>query len=103
MRPVFVEATRPRQLERAEGWNNLPFFRGVWAGGWGAYRAPIYDMEATFYPPAYSAPADPAVLELLDEMLDDWDAAAPPRREVQMAPATQDALEQLGYLEADDE
>ncbi|HHO49860.1 MAG TPA: hypothetical protein ENK18_03080 [Deltaproteobacteria bacterium] len=95
--PVRVEATRPRRAEVAEGWNNLALYRGIWAGGWGAFAAPFIDRPLTFYD--QGAPPDPGILGELGLMLEAWDAAAPPHVEAQMAPATRRALEALGYLE----
>lgn len=96
--PAFLEATRPRQLEPPDGWNNLAFFRGVQAGGWGAYAAPCYDLPWTFYD-GFTRPDEPAILPFLEGMMAAWDQAAPPRREAEMAPATKQALQALGYLE----
>ena len=42
--PVFMEATRPRQYEPEQGWNNHLFYRGVRAGGYSMAGAPVFDL-----------------------------------------------------------
>lgn len=95
--PVRVEATRPRQAEQADGWNNLQLHRGIWAGGWGASSAPFLHHPLTFYD--HGALPHPDVLEDLRLLLERWDADAPEHVEADMAPATRRALQALGYLE----
>lgn len=95
--PVFMEATRPRQYEPEEGWNNLTFYRSVRAGGYSMAGAPVFDL-----PYAMKAPheADDGVLLWLRYLMARWDRLAPVERvDTPMAPATKRALEALGYLE----
>jgi arylsulfatase A-like enzyme len=98
VRPVYMEATRPRQLEPESGWNNLDFFRGVRAGGWAMQAAPIYDL-APHWVAEHAAPPDAGALPVLAAMLRSWDASAPPHRDAALAPSTEEALKTLGYLE----
>lgn len=95
-RTVFMEATRPRSLEPEVGWNNLRLQRGVRAGGFHAVGTPAYDE-----PLELSAAGRGGALALpwLAALVQRWDAAAPERREEDMAPATRRALEALGYLD----
>lgn len=91
-RTVFMEATRPRQRESVSAWNNLPFARGVRAGGLVLRAAPVYDV-----PPAL--PDASALAPVLAGMLARWDLEAPPPRVEQLSADTRRALEALGYLE----
>jgi arylsulfatase A-like enzyme len=95
--PVFVEATRPRLAEVADGWNNLHMHRGVLAGGYGVVGAPF--VRVPLGPIDWGALPEPAVRDVLVEMVSDWDRAAPPHRDQPVAPKTDEALEALGYVE----
>lgn len=94
---AFMEATRPRHAEANRTWNNLPLHRGVFAGGWGAWRAPFAGRALTFY--THGRVPHPEVLRVLDAQLQAWDETTPPYRSPQMAPSTKAALEALGYVE----
>ncbi len=98
-RPAFLEATRPRSLEPETGWNNRFYFRGIWSGGWGAFGAPIYDLDYDFYDQVTDP--QPAILPTLKAQMAAWDADLPDRQEADQAPATERALRALGYLEDD--
>lgn len=95
--PVFMEATRPRHAEAPLEWNNLRLHRAVWAGGWGAWASPWRRMPLAFDP--HGRVGHPGVMGILGRMLADWDADLPPHREAAMAPATEEALRALGYIE----
>ena len=100
VRPVFMEATRPRSHEPASGWNNLAFFRALRAGGWAIHAAPMYELNPQFTPT--DSPPHSAVLQTLTDSLGAWDAQAPTRREVTMTTETRAGLETLGYLEPEE-
>lgn len=97
VRPVFVEATRPLPLEPQTGWNNRTFFRGLWAGGWGVYLAPVYDEDTTFYGPP-SREGHLALINVMEGQMHAWNREAPPHQEPSPGPRTQEALRALGYL-----
>ncbi|MFT4623277.1 MAG: arylsulfatase A-like enzyme [Myxococcota bacterium] len=93
-RSVFLEATRPRSKERTDGWNNLDFHRGVLAGGYAVRAAPVFDE------PVVEGDLPPGIASLLAGLLQRWDGTAPDARaEPPLAPATERALRELGYLE----
>jgi arylsulfatase A-like enzyme len=95
---AYFEASRPRVKEDPVGWNNLPLHRGVAAGGYGFWTVPFLPKE----PPAWleaSAPGDAAVYGVLVDLLARWDADVPEHRDEVMAPATDEALKVLGYVE----
>ncbi len=99
-RPTHVamfEASRPRQRTSETDWNNLPLHRGIFAGGWGLWHAPFTKSGMHWYDGTVGvdAPMQPVLRGLLDA----WDAAAPPHREEDLAPATHKALKALGYLD----
>ncbi|MEZ4317286.1 MAG: sulfatase [Myxococcota bacterium] len=95
-RPIFLEATRPRSLEATDRWNNLPFQRGVLAGG---YRLEAHPAHGD---PPHMAAGEPGPLQyVLSAMLAAWDAAAPGPRTAEMPEHTRRALEALGYLQDD--
>ncbi|TNE85013.1 MAG: hypothetical protein EP330_26785 [Deltaproteobacteria bacterium] len=93
-RPVhtlFAEATRsPKDHEK---WNNLDLMRSVKAGGYELRAFPMRSMEPRLV--AGERGIEPVLVGLLEK----WDAKAPEHREEQMAEATREALEALGYLE----
>ncbi|MCB9679705.1 MAG: sulfatase [Alphaproteobacteria bacterium] len=95
-RAVFMEATRPRQLEATDRWNNLPLKRGVLAGGWRLESDPAHDI-----PPHLADGHPPGLLPALYAMLWSWDRAAPGHRTAEMPEHTRRALEALGYLTDD--
>lgn len=92
LRLVFQEATRPREHEREDAWNNLDFERAVVAGPWRWDEAPRR-RDARLTPEA------PGIGPILDDALARWDAAAPPHRVEAMTDATTEALEVLGYVD----
>ncbi len=94
---VHAEATRPRHAVAREGWNNRYLHRAVWAGGWGAYRAPFLGLPLTFY--AQRPAPEGRIAETLDALLDRWDADLPAHREHEMPAHTREALRALGYVE----
>ncbi|MEZ4240074.1 MAG: sulfatase [Myxococcota bacterium] len=95
--PVFVEATRPRLAEADDGWNNRFMHRGVFAGGYGAFRVPFLDWPTAPY--EWGPLPDADVLDLLQELVADWDAHAPAHSDAPVAPRTEAALKALGYTE----
>jgi len=95
--PIFMEATRPRQYEPTEGWNNLIFYRSVRAGGYSMVGAPVFDLPYVMKLPHER---EEGVLLWLRYLMARWDRLAPSQRvDAPMAPATKRALEVLGYLE----
>lgn len=92
-RAVFQEATRPREQERTDAWNNLSFDRAVVAGAWRWDEQPRTGAPGALTPPA------PGLGPVLDGMLARWDADAPPWRSESMSDDTTDALKALGYLD----
>jgi arylsulfatase A-like enzyme len=95
--PVFVEATRPRQAEASEGWNNRWMHRGVFAGGYAVVGAPF--LKEALAPVDWGPRPGDAVRDVLDGMVRAWDAAAPDHAERPVAPKTDEALKALGYVE----
>ncbi len=95
--PVFMEATRPRHAEVDDDWNNLRMPRAVLAGGWGAHAEPFLDRPLAFY--ELGLVPHEKMLETLGALLQRWDVQSPGYVEGDMAPATREALEALGYLE----
>jgi arylsulfatase A-like enzyme len=95
--PVFVEATRPRQAEAKDGWNNENMHRGVFAGGWAGFFAPFIPVGWTWYGP--SRAGTPSLADTLQELVRRWDDRAPPHRDMTTAPDTRKALKALGYVE----
>lgn len=95
---AFVEASRPRAQETTTGWNNLRLHRGVFAGGFGYWTGPWLKKQPTEW---YVEPeaGDDAVFRELSHLVEGWDARAPDYRPVQVAPATREALEALGYVD----
>lgn len=92
----FMEATQPEPAAGQPGWNNLRTERAVLGGGQLLLRAPWLGTEETLDARTRSPTTpDPA----LGRLLDGWDAAAPPRRDVEMGDATREGLKALGYLE----
>lgn len=89
---VYMEATRPRQLERVDVWNNLAFARGVRAGGYVLHASPVH-REAPV------VAEEEAMTPVLSELLGRWDAAAPAARSEAMDEQTREALQALGYLD----
>lgn len=94
-RVVFQEATRPRNREATERWNNLPFARAV--------RVAPHRVEA--FPVRGEAPhithGRAGMLGVLQTMLEHWDASAPAHRTAEMADHQVRALKALGYLTDD--
>ena len=100
--PSFAEATKPIPRESSNAWNNLPFERSVAHGGYFLTRAEVLSRPPALYRLEPGQPAVTGELETrarLIGLLDAWDAAAPPHRDVEMDPATAAALKALGYLE----
>lgn len=100
----FAEATKPGTHEGSTGWNNLRFARAVVEDGHMYRTAPVLDESPTLH---LLAPGQPAVVDAdratrLEARLDAWDARAPERRTVSLSPQTREALQALGYIEADD-
>lgn len=99
--PIFLEGTRPYEVEAAPLWNNLPKERGVVAGG----RLYVWERgdqdRRALYAVAPDQPRldEPATLLRLHDEVVAWDAKAPPFREVEMSGSTVEALRALGYLE----
>jgi len=111
--PVLLEATQPHEAQRLKGWNNLSFERGVVRGDWMMLTAPwlgeaptlrrvpdVSDVSAVSAGvSADGAPgAEAATLAELTALVEAWDAAAPPWRDVAMSDDTRAGLEALGYL-----
>jgi arylsulfatase A-like enzyme len=94
VRPVLLEATRPRPQEDPARWNNLPFHRGVRAGGFAIAGAPFFGEP---YAPTEGGPV--AMVPVLQGIVGRWDAAAPPHRAEHLSAGTEEALSALGYLE----
>jgi arylsulfatase A-like enzyme len=99
--PAFAEATKPIELESADGWNNLPFERTVIADGLLVVKSPWLQQPPILYRMAPGQPTadDPAALQRLDGLLNGWDAAAPPHQSAAMSAETEAALQSLGYLD----
>jgi len=95
-RPVFMEATRPRQFESTDRWNNLPLARGVLAGGFRLEADPAHEVA-----PHMAAGHPLALAPELDRLLLRWDEAATEHRTADMPEHTRRALEALGYLTDD--
>ena len=93
VRVVFQEATRPREQERTDAWNNLAFDRAVVAGPWRWDESPLRGHAGALSPVA------PGLGPVLDALLARWDADAPPWRAEGMSDDTTDALKALGYLD----
>jgi arylsulfatase A-like enzyme len=93
-RTVVMEATRPRELEQQSKWNNLPFARGIRAGGFVLRGAPVFAQAFEL-----EARSTPLLERLMLEMLWAWDDTAPPHREERMDAETERALRALGYLD----
>ena len=90
--PVFMEATRPYAKEGTLGWNNLHTPRGL----------RLSNDKLIVRPQARSrseSENDYSLQGLLREMLQQWDASAPPFRAKNYSEDTRQALEALGYLE----
>lgn len=95
MRIVRQEATRPRNLEDPDDWNNLPFERAVIAGPW---RLDAFPLEGQ--PPVVRegpAPIGPVLAGVLHR----WDHDGTPHVTADMAPHQVRALKALGYLQDD--
>jgi arylsulfatase A-like enzyme len=90
VRPVLIEASRPRDIESKQYWNNLPMRREVRVGDLSLYRFPNKQIETI---------SDPRAADLLGSMLSDWDGRSPAHRTEQMSTETTDALRSLGYME----
>jgi len=99
-RTWYSEATVP-DLERTSGWNNLDTERGVAKDGYLLLRSPFEDNRPRLYRIADRQPAvqDPARTAELDQLLQSWDAKAPPHRDAKMSDATREGLKALGYAE----
>ncbi|MCA9566769.1 MAG: sulfatase [Myxococcales bacterium] len=95
-RTIFQEATKPRGQESQDAWNNLPFERAVRAGGHVVRAFPLRGRAPEVIE------GDPALLAVLQPMLERWDATAPPHQDAEMADHQRRALEALGYLSDDD-
>lgn len=99
--PSFAEATQPVDAERTDAWNNLSMERAVALDGTLLVRTPLLsDVDMLYALDAeQSVVKDPARASRLRALLDSWDAAAPPHRDVTMAPETVEGLKALGYIE----
>lgn len=101
-RVVVMEATRPRQRQSSDAWNNLPFDRAVRAGGWEAGATPHLDVPLALRDgPGGVQPADLPLTPVLGSLLEAWDADAPAYVPVHMPPETRAALKALGYLDGE--
>ena len=96
VRSVFMEATRPRNLEHPRLWNNLPLKRAVRAGGYRMDADPAHHQKPQL-PSDQPAPLLPILVELMAA----WDADAPPHRDADMPEYTRRALEALGYIDTE--
>ncbi len=97
-RVALVEATRPRQVEADDGWNNRHMYRGITASGVTVVRAPFLGLDWQVQHP--SAVAGPELVDELAGRVDAWDSATPGRVQGDALPqTTRRALEALGYLE----
>jgi arylsulfatase A-like enzyme len=99
--PSFAEATKPAELERTTGWNNLPFERGVARDGHLWIEAPLHDRAPQLYALAPGQPpsTDSALSTALHDLLVAWDANTPPFRPNALSPAQVEALRALGYVQ----
>ncbi len=99
--PSFAEATQPVDAERSDAWNNLQMERAVALDGALLMRTPLLsDVDMLYALDAeQSVVKDPATATRLRALLDSWDAAAPPHRDVTMSAETVEGLKALGYIE----
>ncbi len=99
--PIFSEATKPMKAEAKTAWNNLPFERSVVEGGTMARFRPLQRGLATLHQVAPGAPAidNVPLLKQQVQLLQAWDAAAPPFRPSEYDAETEAALKALGYLD----
>jgi arylsulfatase A-like enzyme len=94
VRTVFMEATRPRNLEHPRTWNNIRLKRAVLAGGYRMDADPAHG-ERPHLPDDQPAPLLPILVDLMAQ----WDADVPPHRDADMPEYTRRALEALGYID----
>lgn len=92
---VYQEATRPRNREDANRWNNRPFERAVVVGPW---RLDAFPMEQRA-PVMREGP--PALEAVFAGMLKRWDDDGTPHATSDMVPHQIRALKALGYLQDD--
>lgn len=99
--PIFAEATKPMKAESTTAWNNLPFERAVVEGTTMARFRPLQRGLATLHHVAPGAPPidDVPLLKQQVQLLQAWDAAAPPHRPAEYDAETEAALRSLGYLD----
>jgi hypothetical protein len=98
----FAEATKPAELERTTGWNNLPFERGVARDGHLWIEAPlVHEQPPQLYAlmPGQPPSTDAALATALHDLITQWDANAPPFRPNALTPAQVEALRALGYVQ----
>ncbi len=99
--PAFSEATRPFSDDTTQ-WNNAALYQSVRVGPHELRAAPALGVA----PFVVDAPSgwfsDNPMLELLTEVMDSWNAKAPPFRHESMEEGTRAALEALGYLEPEE-
>jgi arylsulfatase A-like enzyme len=102
-RPVFLEATQPRQAERSGGWNNRAMERGVVRDGWMLLTAPWLGQPPSLRRWGDDTSAvssdEAAARDALGAALRAWDQAAPPFREDTSDEDIRAGLRALGYLE----
>ncbi len=98
---AFAEATKPAELERTTGWNNLPFERGVARDGHFWIEAPWHEQVPQLYALAPGQPpsTDAALATELHDLLVAWDSKAPAFRPNALTPAQVEALRALGYVQ----
>ena len=94
--PIFMEATRPYTDTSATVWNNLDNHRAVRLGDNKLYRNPKSPQNRD----RYSQDTPTTMKLVMDQLLTDWDADAPPYRLNEMEEKTRQPLEALGYVES---
>lgn len=98
--PSFAEATQPAQIQKVDGWNNLPFQRSVTQDGYTQVLTPYLSQQQLF---ALGSPVraieDPQRTQDMKAQLQAWDAQAPGFRQWRPTTQTIEALKALGYLE----
>ncbi len=97
VRSVFMEATRPRNLEHPRTWNNIRLKRAVRAGGYRMEADPAHGRK-----PKMSGDHPAPLLPVLVELMAAWDADVPDHRDADMPEYTRRALEALGYVDPSD-
>ena len=96
--PSYAEATKPIAYESRTAWNNLPFERSVVQDGLILVKRPLF-QDISLFTMDHTFVADVEKARSMEQLLEEWDAAAPPHREPKMSKETEDALRALGYLD----